>query len=138
MNKGLATLQFQSLSINPKDPLTDIMGGTQDNGTWAFNREEAGEEGSWFETIGGDGGQSGVDVANPNIRFHNYYDASPDINFNGTAPLDWDWIADPLFLTEPWHMFGAPRTTAVRGPIWTSTATNSSETSLCPVGTGNR
>jgi hypothetical protein len=101
MNKGLATLQFQSLSINPKDPLTDIMGGTQDNGTWAFNREEAGEEGSWFETIGGDGGQSGVDIANPNIRFHNYYDASPDVNFNGTAPLDWDWIADPLFLTEP-------------------------------------
>jgi hypothetical protein len=98
LNKGLATLQFQSLSLNPKDPLADIMGGTQDNGTWASNLDE---EGGWFETINGDGGQSGVDIANPNIRFHNYYAASPDVNFNGTSPLDWDWIADPLFFTEP-------------------------------------
>ena len=37
MNAGLATLQYQSLSVNVQDPLNDIMGGTQDNGTQAFN-----------------------------------------------------------------------------------------------------
>jgi hypothetical protein len=105
LNKGLATLQYQSVSLNPKDPLEDIMGGTQDNGTWASKRPEQGgqigEGEGWFETIYGDGGQSGVDVANPNIRFHTFYDASPEVNFNGTAPLEWDVIYDPLFLTEP-------------------------------------
>jgi hypothetical protein len=32
MNKGLPTLQFQSLSVNPRDS-SDLLGGTQDNGT---------------------------------------------------------------------------------------------------------
>ena len=36
MNAGLETLQFQSLSVNIQTA-NDIMGGTQDNGTHAFN-----------------------------------------------------------------------------------------------------
>ena len=116
LNKGLATLQFQSLSVNPKDPLKDIMGGTQDNGTWASNREvkeedaeDSGEEDvKWFESINGDGGQSGVDIAASDIRFHTFFDAQVDVNFQGTAPLDWDWIADPLFLSADNRSFYIP------------------------------
>jgi hypothetical protein len=33
LNKGLRTLQFQSLSVNPFN-VNDVQGGTQDNGTW--------------------------------------------------------------------------------------------------------
>src|SRR4029453_5082299 len=33
MNAGLATLQYQSLSLSTQNPLSQIMGGTQDNGT---------------------------------------------------------------------------------------------------------
>jgi hypothetical protein len=33
MNKGLTTLQFQHLSVNPRNS-NDLQGGTQDNGTW--------------------------------------------------------------------------------------------------------
>src|SRR5947207_9269560 len=60
MNNRLATLQYQSLSVNVQNPLNDIMGGTQDNGTHAFS------SGSWFVSVFGDGGQSGIDpvVAN--------------------------------------------------------------------------
>ena len=58
-SNGLATLQFQSVSINPLDPLNDIIGGMQDNGTRAFSGKGAGR---WLETVGGDGGQSGVNV----------------------------------------------------------------------------
>ena len=36
LNDGLATLQFQSVSVNPSNPVADIMGGTQDNGTWVM------------------------------------------------------------------------------------------------------
>ena len=37
LNDGLRTLQYQSVSLNPADPGGDLLGGTQDNGTWAFN-----------------------------------------------------------------------------------------------------
>jgi hypothetical protein len=108
LNNGLATLQFQSLSINSKNPLGDIMGGTQDNGTWAFKGEEDGEEGSWFESIFGDGGQSGVDIANPNVRMHMYTGPFGDVNFHGTDPLSWDYFGDPLVNSGEAFSFYAP------------------------------
>jgi hypothetical protein len=92
MNNGLSTLQFQSLSVNVQNPLTDIMGGTQDNGTQAFS------SGSWFVTIFGDGGQSGIDVLNPNNRFHTFFDAQIGVNFQGTKETAWDWISDTFFV----------------------------------------
>jgi hypothetical protein len=97
LNKGLATLQFQSLSLNTKDPLADVMGGTQDNGTWAFTGKDEGEGGSWLEVVGGDGGQSDVDVANPNVRMHTYTGPVGDINFGATNPLTWDVFGVPSF-----------------------------------------
>lgn len=93
MNDGLATIQFQSLSINSFDPLGDLQGGTQDNGTWNYSGKG---KGSWFESVGGDGGQSGYNVTVPNIRMHSYTGAQHDVNFNGDDPLGWNWISDPL------------------------------------------
>ncbi len=99
LNRNLATLQFQSVSVNPFDPLNDVIGGTQDNGTWAYNGQGAG---SWFESVGGDGGQSGIDAGAPNIRAHTYTGPSGDVNFRGNDPLGWNWWADPLvFSGEP-------------------------------------
>jgi hypothetical protein len=97
MNAGLGTLQFQSLSVNVNNPFNDIMGGTQDNGTQASNPLGIGL-GSWFVTIFGDGGQSGIDPVIPNNRFHTFYDAQIDVNFHGTAELGWDWISDTFFV----------------------------------------
>jgi len=68
------------------------MGGTQDNGTQAFS------SGSWFVTIFGDGGQSGIDPAIANNRFHTFFDAQIDVNFHGTSELGWDWISDTFFV----------------------------------------
>jgi len=95
LNNGLGTLQFQSLSLNPANPLHDLLGGTQDNGTQAFS------SGKWFVSVFGDGGQSGISAFHANIRFHNYFSASPDVNFHGDSETGWDWIADPLYLVEP-------------------------------------
>ncbi len=58
LNEGLTTMQFQSVSLNPKNPTGELMGGTQDNGTWLYN----GSSKTWMQTIYGDGGQSGFDV----------------------------------------------------------------------------
>lgn len=106
LNRGLNTLQYQSLSVNVQNPLNDIMGGTQDNGTHAFTSKSGGTgngNSSWFVTIFGDGGQSGINVGNPNIRMHTFFSApglvQGDVNFHGADPLGWDWITDPLFFS---------------------------------------
>jgi hypothetical protein len=94
MNRGLATLQFMSLSVSPHN-VNLVQGGTQDNGTW----QTPGNPVRWENTMIGDGGQSGFDVADPDFRFHTFYDASPDVNFSGGDIADWNWIADPIFGT---------------------------------------
>ncbi|GAC1599468.1 MAG: exo-alpha-sialidase [Myxococcales bacterium] len=93
LNFGLNTLQFQSLSINPQKPLRELLGGTQDNGTFQYE----GSSVTWMQTIFGDGGQSGFDAANPVNRFHTYYAPQVDVNFRGGDPLYWLWISDPFF-----------------------------------------
>jgi hypothetical protein len=95
LNKGLSTLQFQSLSANPSKP-KDIMGGTQDNGTQVTTNAK-----KWSVSVFGDGGQSGINAKNTKIRVHTYFSASPDVNFNGTNEKKWDWIGDPLYNVEP-------------------------------------
>jgi hypothetical protein len=51
----------------------------------------------WENTMIGDGGWNGFDAANPNFRFHSFFDVSPDVNFNNGNIADWIWIADPIF-----------------------------------------
>jgi hypothetical protein len=99
INKGLTTLQFQSLSVNPFDP-NDVQGGTQDNGTWETISSTSHSQ--WNQTIFGDGGQSGFDIANSQFRFHTYAGPEVDVNYTGGLMSDWNWIADTFFIfAEP-------------------------------------
>jgi hypothetical protein len=101
INKGLHTLQFQSLSVNPFN-VNDVQGGTQDNGTWEVTQNP--EE--WVQTIFGDGGQSGFDIANSAFRFHTYADPEVDVNFSSGLLSDWNWIADTFFIhSEPFQFY---------------------------------
>jgi hypothetical protein len=102
INDGLNTIQFQSLSFDPNG--TDgLLGGTQDNGTWTYSGSPA-----WFESVGGDGGQSGWDKGHSEIRYHNYYDATPEVNFDGDNPKEWLAIYDPLQTTKELRSFYVP------------------------------
>lgn len=103
LNAGLATIQFQSITINPQDPNT-IIGGSQDNGTWSYDPTSK----TWTEAVGGDGGQSAIDVANPNIRMHTYYGPNGDINFKGSDPTGWDSVTDPLSASKEAASFYIP------------------------------
>lgn len=94
LNTGLETLQFQSLSINPARPRKELLGGTQDNGTFLFT----GSRTTWNQVIFGDGGQSGFNAADPTISFHTYFSTQVDTNFRGADPLYWVWISDPFFV----------------------------------------
>jgi hypothetical protein len=102
LNKGLSTLQFQSLSVSPFNSNL-LQGGTQDNGTWQTD----GNPVKWENTMIGDGGQSGFDVAKPEFRFHNFTDVTTDVNFNNGNIADWIWISDPVF-GHPGTQFYAP------------------------------
>jgi hypothetical protein len=104
LNDGLRTLQFQSVSADANHPERHLLGGTQDNGTWAFN----GKGKSWFESVGGDGGQSGIDVGNSDIRMHPYTGADGDVNFRGADPLGWNYWGDVLNASGEAVSFYAP------------------------------
>jgi hypothetical protein len=135
LNDGLNDIQFQSLSVNPADPTGDVMGGTQDNGTWTYSGSPR-----WFESVGGDGGQSGYDIANPDIRYHNYYDATPEVSFHGgNDPAAWLEIYDPLQLSKEARSFYVPfEADPVRGGqafvgmqrVWRTTDHGGSEQAL--------
>jgi hypothetical protein len=103
LNDGLADLQFQSLSVNPKNPEKELLGGTQDNGTWSYTGTPA-----WFESVGGDGGQSAFDADDPTIRYHNYFDATPEVNYHGNNPRTWLATYDPLQLSTEGRSFYTP------------------------------
>jgi hypothetical protein len=92
LNKGLSTLQFQSLSVNPDRPLEDLQGGTQDNGTFDWD----GQPTTWNEEIYGDGGQSGYNYCDTKIRFNTFFSYYTDNNFqSGKADL-WYVTSGPL------------------------------------------
>ncbi|CAA9257648.1 MAG: Glycosyl hydrolase, BNR repeat precursor, partial [uncultured Chloroflexia bacterium] len=91
LNKGFSTLQFQSLSVDPRDS-RNLIGGTQDNGTWQNN----GSSDVWEQSIYGDGGQSGFDAANPSFRFNTFFTQATDANFQNGDPTKWVVISGPL------------------------------------------
>jgi hypothetical protein len=102
LNKGLQTLQFQSVSVPPTSGV--VQGGTQDNGTWES------DIGGFSEVIGGDGGQSGFDPTNTDVRFHSYFGPSHDVSFDGGSPRSWDFIGEPLADSKEAASFYVPLT----------------------------
>ena len=92
LNHGLSTLQWIKVKASPHNPQL-LTGGTQDNGTW----ETPGNPVKWENTMIGDGGWPGFDIANPNVRFHNFFDATTEVSFEGGDLGSWIWVADPIF-----------------------------------------
>jgi len=105
LNKGLSTLQFQSLSVSPTDP-KNLMGGTQDNGTWTTT----GSSVVWNMDIWGDGGQSGFNAANPDYRFNTFTGQANDANFRGGNPAKWVVITGDIVSSPEGSYFYGPVT----------------------------
>jgi hypothetical protein len=99
INDGLATLQFQDVTFNPSNALGDIMGGTQDNGTWTGPA-------NWMESIGGDGGPSAIGL--DGVRQHTYTGTTGDVNFHGTDPRTWDYNTEPMDVSGEASAFYSP------------------------------
>jgi len=91
LNKGLSTLQFQSLSVGPDNP-KHLQGGTQDNGTF----ETTGSAVVWPQIIYGDGGQSGFSATNSTLRFNTFSGQGHAANFRDGDPTKWVDIGGPM------------------------------------------
>ena len=96
-NDGLSTLQFQSVSINPSNA-NNLMGGTQDNGTF---EKPSNSTTNWPQVIYGDGGQSGFNVGNTALRFNSFTSNFHDVNFQNGDPTKWVIASGPIAATEP-------------------------------------
>jgi hypothetical protein len=103
-NDGLSTLQFQSVSVNPSNA-NNLMGGTQDNGTF---EKPPNSTTAWPQKIYGDGGQSGFNVGNTAFRFNSFFLNFHDVNFRNGNPLKWVIASGPIVASGESSQFYAP------------------------------
>ncbi len=103
-NDGLSTLQFQSVSVNPANA-NNLMGGTQDNGTF---EKPSNSTTTWPQKIYGDGGQSGFNVGNSAFRFNSFTSNFHDVNFQNGDPLKWVIASGPIVASGEGAQFYSP------------------------------
>src|SRR2546429_678721 len=103
-NDGLSTLQFQNISINPSNA-NNLMGGTQDNGTF---EKPSNSTTAWPQKIYGDGGQSGFNVGNTAFRFNSFTGNFHDVNFRNGNPLKWVIASGPIVASGESAQFYSP------------------------------
>jgi hypothetical protein len=104
MNRGLNTIQFQTVSAHPTTPMSSLLGGTQDNGTFSFT----GSKVTWWQTGGGDGGFSGYNVASPNFRFRTNFGQHVHGTRSNDDPAGWYHIGGPIFFSPEDSQFYMP------------------------------
>jgi hypothetical protein len=119
-NRLSSTLQFINVAINPALPC-EVMGGTQDNGTWSNNN---GCSRSVFnQVIYGDGGNAVYDATNPTWRANEFTSGFGDSNFRNGDPERWVITTAPLTNSgEPfafyWPQIGDPNPQPGTHPIY--------------------
>jgi len=105
LNRGLSTLQFQSLSVSPQHPTSLLQGGTQDNGTFQFSGSQ-----TWPQIIYGDGGQSGFNASDDHLRFNTFFGQFSDVNFQNGDPTKWVVATGPVVSSPEGSNFYMPIT----------------------------
>ena len=119
-DKSLAsTLQFWGVSLNPSIPC-EVMGGTQDNGTWS---NLGCENNTWPQIIYGDGGNSGYDANQPTWRFNEFTSGFSDSNFENGDPTKWVITSAPVAGSGEtvgfyWPQIGDPNPAPGTHPIY--------------------
>src|SRR5262249_7845899 len=89
-----STLQYINVAINPTNTC-EVMGGTQDNGTWS-NLNSC-DNATWPQIIYGDGGNAGYDSSSdPAYRFNEFTSGASDSNFENGDPTKWVITSAPL------------------------------------------
>jgi len=96
LNKGLQTLQFYNIELDPQQPLKRMIGGLQDNSTiW---QDGTGSQLTWTTLFPfGDGtSASGFHPANPAIVFASFQSNNYFTNFRNGDSTSWVRTHDPI------------------------------------------
>lgn len=93
-NNGLVISEFEYLAQDVGSSRW-ILGGTQDNGTNRWTGSSV-----WEHVADGDGGDCGVNRADPRTVFHTYYGMSPERSTSAGNFGSWTWIGPPVPDTE--------------------------------------
>jgi len=88
-----STLQFINVAINPSNGC-QVLGGTQDNGTWS-NLDGCSNK-TYSQVIYGDGGNAGYDATNPTWSFNEFTSGFSDSNFRNFDPERWVITSAPI------------------------------------------
>jgi hypothetical protein len=115
-----STLQFINVAINPGSDC-EVMGGTQDNGTWS--NLNGCDNDTWMQVIYGDGGNAGYDKTNPTWRFNEFTSGASDSNFNNGDPEKWVVSSAPVTRSGEgaafyWPQIGDPNPPPGAHPIF--------------------
>ena len=96
LNRGLQTLQFYNVSVDPRAPLQRLMGGLQDNGTiWT---DGTGEPNVWKSAFpAGDGtSASGFHPSRAGVLFASFQENNFFVNFANGDLSRWVRTGDPM------------------------------------------
>ena len=98
MNKGLQTLQFYNVAIDPAEPLRRLIGGLQDNSTVWY--DGSGPPLTWSTLFpSGDGtSASGFHPTKPDVVFASFQSNNFFTNFRNGDPSFWVRTDDPFFV----------------------------------------
>ncbi len=115
-----STLQFINVAINPSNSC-EVMGGTQDNGTWS-NLNDC-DNNTWPQIIYGDGGNAGYDSTNATWRFNEFTSGASDSNFKNGEPTKWVITSAPVVNSGEgpafyWPQIGDPNPATGTHPIY--------------------
>jgi hypothetical protein len=119
-NRLSSTLQFINVAINPALPC-EVMGGTQDNGTWSNNNGCSRDV--FNQVIYGDGGNAVYDATEPTWRANEFTGGFGDSNFRNGDPERWVITTAPMVNSgEPfafyWPQIGDPNPQPGTHPIY--------------------
>jgi len=114
-----STLQFINVAINPTDSC-EVMGGTQDNGTWS-NVDNC-DRNTFDQVIYGDGGNAVYDWQNSSWRANEFTSCFGDSNFENGEPTKWVIATGPIAASHEacafyWPQVGDPNPVTYNGDV---------------------
>jgi Arc-like DNA binding domain len=116
-----STIQFINVAINPANSC-EVMGGTQDNGTWSNNNPSCANQ-TFPQIIYGDGGNAVYDATQPTWRANEFTSGASDSNFENGDPTKWVITSAPVVNSGEaigfyWPQIGDPNPTPGAHPIY--------------------
>jgi hypothetical protein len=114
-----STLQFVNVAINPTESC-EVMGGTQDNGTWS-NIDSCNRQ-TFDQVIYGDGGNAVYDWQNSSWRANEFTGCFGDSNFENGEPTKWVIDTGPIAASGEacafyWPQVGDPNPVTFNGQV---------------------